>query len=77
MTDYFAIAKDITRFHWPTLAEANWQDGYKPRCRWCFVPCHPRDYGYRSCQLCEYCYDEQPPVQTQPKALLPINKEQP
>jgi hypothetical protein len=42
----------------------------KPICRYCFVPCDPRSRAYRACQLCEYCYDEQPPLTTKPKEIL-------
>ena len=43
-----------------TLAQAQWADGYKPRCSWCHVPCYPESRTYRATHLCEWCYDSQP-----------------
>ncbi len=58
--DYLAIIKQVTRFQHPTLASVNYNDGFKPRCTYCFVPCDPRSRTYRASHLCEFCYDEQP-----------------
>jgi hypothetical protein len=63
-------AKDAMIQHHVTMADVQWNDGYKPRCLWCFIPCDPRSREYRATHLCEYCYDEQPPIQTQRKELL-------
>lgn len=50
-----------------TLDQVNNLDGYKPRCRACHGPCHPRSYEYRSLQLCPYCYDTWPPPHVRKK----------
>lgn len=31
-------------------------------CRVCRVPCDPRSRAYYSQRVCEYCYDELPPI---------------
>lgn len=54
-----------------TLTQVNWIDGYKPRCLWCSVPCHPRSYEYRKCHLCPWCYDQQPIVLKKKELLCP------
>lgn len=69
--DYFEFAKRSLRHHWPTMASVNWNDGYKPRCRFCFISCHPKAYGYRSSGLCECCYNELPPIQVIKKEKKP------
>ncbi len=62
--DYLSIAKAVTRFQHPTLASVNNADGYKPRCQYCFVPCHPKSREYRALQLCPWCYDSAPLIIT-------------
>ena len=54
--DYMEIAKAITRQHFPTMAEEQYRDGYKPRCLDCLAPCHPRSHEYRTRHLCPSCY---------------------
>lgn len=70
MTDYLDLAKDLTRHHVRTMAQEHWRDGYKPRCRLCFVPCDPRSREYRGTTLCAFCYAEEPPQITMKKELL-------
>jgi hypothetical protein len=43
-----------------TLARAQSRDWPKPICRYCYVPCDPRSYEFRTLQTCQYCYDDVP-----------------
>ena len=51
-----------------TYTEAR-RETNKPVCRFCFVPCDPRSRAYRALQLCEYDYDDLPPLTTKPKEV--------
>ena len=63
-------SKDAHIVHHVTMADVQWNDGFKPRCRYCFISCDPRSREYRACQLCSYCYSEQPVLTTQHKEIL-------
>ena len=64
-------AKDAQIHHHVTMEEIQYNDGYKPRCRYCFVPCDPRDRDYRGRKLCSFCAREDfPGLNIQPKELL-------
>ena len=52
-------AKDAQIHHHVTMAEIQYNDGWKPRCRYCFVPCDPRSREYRALRCCPVCYDFQ------------------
>ncbi len=69
MANYFETMKNITRTH-TTLDSVNWNDGYKPRCRHCFVSVDPRSREYRALRICEACYDFEPLI-IQKKEILP------
>jgi hypothetical protein len=43
-----------------TMAEIQYNDGYKPRCQYCFIPCDPRSREYRALHVCTYCYADAP-----------------
>ena len=67
--DYLSIAKSVVRFQHPTLASVNNADGYKPRCRHCFISVDPRSREYRALQLCSQCYDFEPLIIKQKEIL--------
>ena len=69
--DYLGIAKAVTRFQHPTLADVQNNDGYKPRCVDCLGPCHPKSREYRAMGRCPSCYRDLMPLQTVKKELLP------
>ena len=62
-------AKDAQIHHHVTMAEIQYNDGWKPRCRYCFVPCDPRSREYRALKLCTECYMFEPII-IQPKELI-------
>ena len=66
-------AKDQMIHQYVTMADVQWQDGYKPRCLDCFVPCDPKSHAYRKSHRCEQCHDTQPII-VQPKEILPCSQ---
>lgn len=55
--DYFMEAVEVSRVLAPC---ANHKD--LCTCRVCRVTCDPRSRAYRTQQVCEFCYDELPPI---------------
>ena len=62
-------AKDAQIHHHVTMAEIQYNDGYRPRCRDCKISCDPRSREYRALRCCPICYDYQG-LNIQPKELL-------
>ena len=66
--DYFALARAITRHHFPTPSQARVMNDGRPTCMVCHAPCGlTREYYGR--KMCETCYRDQPTI-VQPKELL-------